>query len=142
MRAEVHAESKNATKVEVNTRGYSFEIDEPEEEGGTGSAPNPVEYELGALTGCLNVVSHLVAEEKGVELEGLEITASGELDPAKFKGEGTESRAGFQEIELDIEVQSDASLEQLREVFEEAEERCPVRDNISHETPVDMEVSG
>lgn len=42
MEGEVTAESKNHTKVEVNMRGYGFEIDEPEEHGGTGSAPNPV----------------------------------------------------------------------------------------------------
>jgi hypothetical protein len=65
MEAEVNAESKNPTKVEVNVRGYSFEIDESEEQGGPASAPNPVEYEIGALTGCFNVVAHLVADEMG-----------------------------------------------------------------------------
>jgi uncharacterized OsmC-like protein len=141
MEAEVTAESKNPTKVEVNVRGYSFEIDEPEEHGGTGSAPNPVEYELGALTGCFNVVAHLVAEEKGVEIDGLEIKASGELNPAKFQGEDTGDRAGFKSIDLEVDVESDADEEALREVFEEAENRCPVRDNISHETPVNLSIS-
>jgi uncharacterized OsmC-like protein len=138
MKAEVNAESKNPTKVEVNVRGYSFEIDEPEEHGGTGSAPNPVEYELGALTGCFNVVAHVVAKEMGVELEELEIRASGELNPAKFQGEDTEDRAGFKEVEMDIHVESDAGEDKLRELFEKVEDRCPVRDNISHETPVDL----
>jgi uncharacterized OsmC-like protein len=141
MKAEVNAESKNPTKVEVNVRGYSFEIDEPEEHGGTGSAPNPVEYELGALTGCFNVVAHVVAEEMGVELDELEITASGELNPAKFQGQDTDDRAGFKEVEMEIEVESDADEETLRELFEQVEERCPVRDNISHETPMEMNIN-
>jgi uncharacterized OsmC-like protein len=141
MRSKVHAESKNKTKVEVNVGGYSFEIDEPESEGGTGSAPNPVEYELGALTGCLNVVAHLVAKEKGVKLESLDIDASGELNPAKFQGQGTDERAGFQEIELDIEAETDTDDETLKQIFEEAEERCPVRDNITHETPVGLNIN-
>jgi uncharacterized OsmC-like protein len=141
MKAEVNAESKNPTKVEVNVRGYSFEIDEPEEHGGTGSAPNPVEYELGALTGCFNVVAHVVAEEMGVQIHSLEINASGNLNPAKFQGEDTEERAGFQEIEMDIDVESDADAETERQLFEKVEERCPVRDNISHETPVDLKIS-
>lgn len=141
MKSEVHAESKNPTKVEVNVRGYSFEIDEPEEHGGTGSAPNPVEYELGALTGCLNVVANLVAKEKGVELESLEIDASGELNPAKFQGKETDERAGFQEIKLEIEAKADTDDETLREIFEEAEKRCPVRDNIHHETPVELNIN-
>lgn len=141
MKANVHAESKNPTKVEVNVRGYSFEIDEPEEHGGTGSAPNPVEYELAALTGCFNVVAHLVAGEKEVELDSLNIEASGDLNPAKFQGEETDERAGFQGVKLQVEVESDADEETLREVFEEAERRCPVRDNISHETPVEVEIN-
>lgn len=141
MKSKVHAESKNQTKVEVNVRGYSFEIDEPEAEGGTGAAPNPVEYELGALTGCLNVVAHLVAKEKGVELESLEIDASGELNPAKFQGKETDDRAGFQEIELDINAEADTDDETLREIFEEAENRCPVRDNINHKTPVKLDIN-
>ena len=141
MKSKVHAESKNPTKVEVNVRGYTFEIDEPEAEGGTGSAPNPVEYELGALTGCLNVVAHLVAEEKGVELESLDINASGELNPAKFQGKETEERAGFQEIKLEIQAEADADEKTLREIFKEAEKRCPVRDNINHETPVQIDLN-
>lgn len=141
MKANVHAESKNSTKVEVNVRGYTLEIDEPEEHGGTGSAPNPVEYELAALTGCFNVVAHLVAEEKGVELDSLNIDASGELNPAKFQGEETDERAGFQGVKLQLEVESDADEETLKEVFEEAESRCPVRDNINHETPVEVEIN-
>lgn len=138
MKANVNAESKNPTKVEVNVRGYSFEIDEPEEHGGTGSAPNPVEYELGALTGCFNVVAHVVAGEMDVEIKSLDIEASGELNPAKFQGEETDDRAGFQSIELNIDVETDADSETERELFEKVEQRCPVRDNISNETPVEL----
>ncbi|QKQ98246.1 OsmC family peroxiredoxin [Candidatus Nanohaloarchaea archaeon] len=140
MKSDVNAESKNPTKVEVNVRGYSFEIDEPEAHGGTGSAPTPVEYELGALTGCFNVVAHVVADEMGVEIENLEIKASGELNPAKFQGEDTDERAGFQQIEMNIDAETDADLETERELFEKVEQRCPVRDNISHETPVKLKL--
>lgn len=141
MNADVRSESKNSTKVEVNVRGYSFEIDESEEYGGTGSAPNPVEYELGALTGCLNVVAHLVAKEMDVEIENLSIEASGELNPAKFMGEDTEERAGFQSIEINIDAETDADPETERELFEKAEKRCPVRDNINHKTPVELNIN-
>ncbi|MFB6291792.1 MAG: OsmC family protein [Candidatus Nanohaloarchaea archaeon] len=139
MRFKVEAESENPTKVTVNARDYTFAIDEPEEHGGTGSAPNPVEYELGALTGCFNVVAHLVAEEMGVELESLEMEAEGELDPAKFQGEETGSRPGFKSITVNVDVESDADDEIIRELFEQVEERCPVRDNISHETPINVD---
>ena len=140
MKSSVNAESKNPTKVEVNVRDYSFEIDEPEAHGGTGSAPTPVEYELAALTGCFNVVAHVVANEMSVEVESLKIQASGELNPAKFQGHDTSERAGFQQIELDIDAETNADLETEKKLFEKVEERCPVRDNISHETPVKLKL--
>ncbi|WP_370696129.1 OsmC family protein [Brachybacterium muris] len=36
--------------------------------GGDDAGANPVEFVLAALVGCLNVVIHTVAKEKGVEV--------------------------------------------------------------------------
>ncbi|MFB6158814.1 MAG: OsmC family protein [Candidatus Nanohalobium sp.] len=140
MKAEVKAESKSSTRVEVKARDHSFEIDEPEAHGGTGAAPNPVEYELGALTGCINVTLHTVADEMDVEVEDLTVEISGELNPAKFQGKDTEERAGFKQIDVEVDIESDADQETLERLVEEVEERCPVRDNLCNETPVRMKM--
>ena len=55
----IKGESKTATKLEAKARSFSFVIDEPGALGGTNEAPNPVEYLLGSLAGCLNIVLHL-----------------------------------------------------------------------------------
>lgn len=117
-------------KGQEKKRSYSFS-------GGQ----NPVEYELAALTGCFNVVAHLVAQEMDIELHSLELEANGELNPSKFQGEETEERAGFQQVSIDVEVESDADEEEIKKLFEQVEERCPVRDNISHKTPVAIEIN-
>jgi len=82
------------------------------------------------------VVVHLVAKEKGVTLTSFTAKAEGNLDPAKFMGASNEGRAGYQNIEVTIEVESDADQAVLDEIVAIAETRCPVSDNLAHETPV------
>lgn len=69
--------SESPTKLAVSVRDFSFVIDEPANFGGTDAGPNPVEYSLASLAGCLNVVIHLIAQERGVELRSLRLTVKG-----------------------------------------------------------------
>lgn len=138
MHFKVESESKNATRVDVSARNFEFTIDEPENSGGNNDGPTPVEFELGALTGCLNVVGHLVAKEKEIQLEDMTITAEGELNPEKYLGKPSDDRAGFKEIDVQISVETDAEEEALQEWAEEVERRCPVSDNLNHETPMNI----
>jgi|SRR6056297_2750865 len=138
----IKAESKNKTQVVVETPGgFKITVDEPENMGGTNEGPNPVEYVLAALSGCLNVVGHLVANEMGITLDDMKIEISGELDPAKFMGKSEDVRAGYQKINVKIDVETDADEETLAEWLNVVEARCPVSDNISNETPLEIEVN-
>jgi uncharacterized OsmC-like protein len=132
----VTAKSENNTKTEVVTRGFKMTIDEPENMGGTNGGANPVEYLLAALSGCLNVVGHLVAREMGFELNGLELVLEGDLDPSKFSGKSMNGRAGYNEIRVTIKPHTDADKETLDKWLKAVESRCPVSDNISNPTPL------
>ena len=137
----VSAESKNPTKVVVETPGgFTMTVDEPENLGGTNEGPNPVEYVLAALSGCLNVVGQMVAKEMGIEMKSLSFKITGELDPAKFTGQSEEVRAGYQEINVEIDADCDADEETLEKWLETVEGRCPVSDNLSNETPINISV--
>lgn len=141
MRARVQAHSENPTKTVVEVRNFKFLIDEPENFGGADSGPNPVEYILGALTGCLNVVCHMIAKEMGFTLRGVQITAEGDLDPAKLMGQPADSRAGFQEIRVKITPDADADASTLAKWLEIVESRCPVSDNLGNTTPVHIRLA-
>jgi uncharacterized OsmC-like protein len=132
----VSGESETATRLAVSARGFDFVVDEPENLGGEDQGPNPLEYQLGALGGCLNVVGHTVAREMDIDIESFDIDLEGDVDPAKFMGKDMEPRAGFQEIRVDVDVESDASEADLREWLEAVEERCPVSDNLGNPTPI------
>ena len=136
----ITATGDSETKTTVSVRDFEFVVDEPAELGGTNEGPNPVEYLLGAWAGCLNVVAQKVCAEHDVDLAGLEIDVEGDLDPRKFMGMADEPRAGFQEIRVELAVDTDADDETLETIREEVEARCPVGDNIMDPTPADVTI--
>ncbi|WP_435160175.1 OsmC family protein [Halorubrum sp. SY-15] len=141
---DTHTELDAGTRVSVETREFTYVIDEPESLGGTNAGPNPVEYLLGALGGCLSIVGHAVAAEMDLELESLAVDVDGELNPARFQGAAVDSRAGYQQITASIRAElTDAAGDPVddeteREWLERTEDRCPVSDNLAAETPVDL----
>lgn len=139
-RFAVSAESESETRTVVEARDFEFIVDEPAALGGTNSGPNPVEYLIGAWAGCLNVVVHTVGEERGIDLDSVEIEVQGDLDPRKFLGAVEDVRAGYQELQVRIEVESDADEETLDALGAEVEERCPVSDNIGNPTPTNVTI--
>lgn len=82
----IKGESTSKTKYKGQTRQFSIEVDEPEDLGGTDSAPNPVEYLLAGYAGCLNVVIQLVAEESAINIKQLNIDIEGDINPKRFLG--------------------------------------------------------
>ena len=136
----VSATGDSETKTTVSVRNFEFVVDEPAALGGTNEGPNPVEYLLGAWAGCINVVAQKVCDEQGVELAGLDIEVEGDLDPQKFLGMADDPRAGFQEIRVELAVETEADDETLETVLEAVEARCPVGDNIMNPTPADVTI--
>ena len=136
----ISAESRTETHTVVQARDFTFSVDEPTDLGGTNAGPNPVEYLLGALAGCLNVVGHTVAEEMEIEMRNIEVAIEGDLDPRKFMGASEEPRAGYQEVTVSLAVETEADDDQLATWLETVEERCPVSDNIANSTPLSLAV--
>ena len=132
--------SESPTKTVVDSGGFTITIDEPENLGGTNLGANPVQYVLAALSGCLNVVSHMVANEMGFQLRGLDIALDGELNPAKFTGKSLQGRAGYENINVTLRPDTDADQKTLDMWRTAVESRCPVSDNISNTTPVHITV--
>ena len=131
----VSARSESETKTTVTAREFEFTVDEPAKLEGTNEGPNPVEYLLGAWAGCLNVVAHTVADERGIDLTGVDLEVDGDLDPRRLLGVSDEARAGFQEIRVHLDVATDVDDDALTAFIEAVEDRCPVGDNIGTETP-------
>lgn len=136
----IEAESRTETHTVVEARDFSFSVDEPQNLGGTNAGPNPVEYLLGSLAGCLNVVGHAVADEMDIEVRNIEVAIEGDLDPRKFMGAVEEPRAGYQTVDVSMDLETEADDAALKEWLAAVEERCPVSDNIGNATPLSFSV--
>ena len=136
----VSGESTSATQFIGKARQFELIIDEPEALDGTDEHANPVEYILAGFAGCINVVGHLVAKELGFKIDKLSIEVSGNINPNKFLGASNNERAGFKSITLNLIPETNASIETLVKWLEIVEERCPVRDNLSNNTPIKIAV--
>ena len=124
--------------VEGKIRKHTVILDEPADLGGDDKGPNPVELVLLAQAGCILMVGRVVAMEMGINLKSFKVDVVGELNPAKFMGKDMSERAGFKKISLKVYVDSDADKETLKKWLDTVEERCPVKDNLVNETPVEV----
>ena len=137
----VSGTSESPTRLNTQVRNFRLIIDEPETLGGEDQGANPVEYILAGYAGCLNVVIHLVAKEKGIAIHQLKFDIHGDVNPEKLLGLSQQDRAGFKTIHVGIEVDSDATESQVAELIREAKGRCPVNDTLSNPTPVSYSVN-
>ena len=116
---ETHARTK------INIRDVSSVIDEPEARGGTNLGLTPTETLMASLIGCTNVISKRIAHKMGIELGEMDIQLS-----AKFDRRGTmleeEIDVPFSEVTMDIEIDTDATEEQINMLKIDLAKFCPI----------------
>ena len=116
---ETHARTK------INIRDVSSVIDEPEARGGTNQGLTPTETLMASLIGCTNVISKRIAHKMGIELGEMDIQLS-----AKFDRRGTmleeEIDVPFSEVTMDIEIDTDATEEQINILKIDLAKFCPI----------------
>ena len=138
MKFKINAKSNGDMKTEVQARKFKIIVDEPESMGGKDEGATPLELVLASLAGCYTVVGNFAARELGFELRGLDIEIEGEMNPARFAGKSREERAGFQSINVNIKVDSDADTKTLENWISIIEDRCPVTENLTNRTPLNI----
>jgi uncharacterized OsmC-like protein len=120
------------------SRSEPFIVDasEPPVLFGHNEAPNPAEYLLHALAGCLTLTIVNVAAARKVELHEVSSSLTGILDARGATGIDDSYRNGFDGIEVTFTIKGDASPEKLREVVDRALARSVVYDMITNGVPV------
>lgn len=138
-RVEGVAEGAVATRVRAGK--HEFAIDEPAALAGDDVAASPVEYALGALIGCQVVVYRLYAQELGIQVDDLRVTAEGDLDAARLLGKDPSVRAGFSDIRLHIELSGPETEERYEQLRAAVDVNCPVLDLLANPTPISVTVT-
>jgi uncharacterized OsmC-like protein len=125
---------------EDTSRETPFVIDasEPPVLFGHNEAPNPAEFLLHALAGCLTLTIVNVAAARKVTLTEITSTLEGVLDAQGATGLDTSYRNGFERIRVSFSIKGDAPREKLEEIVERAKARSVVYDIVANPVPVDV----
>jgi len=120
----------------TRTEPFIIDADEPAVTSGGDSSPNPMEYVLHALAGCLTSTLVAHAAVQGIEIESIESSLEGDMDVRGMLGMREESRNGFNAVRVRMQVKSDADADTLKELALFS----PVYDIVSNSLPVEVEL--
>ena len=112
-------------RTDISTRDVSTTTDEPLERGGTNAAPSPTETLMAALIGCTNNIATKIAKSMDLTFTVNEILCEAEFDR---RGVLLDERVEipFPTVKLTIDVDTNASDEQLETIRERLPRYCPV----------------
>jgi len=136
----IEAKLDEKFKIEVKAGNHIMYIDQTQAGGGTDAGPTPLEVFFAALAGCIGTVARIIANQKGIKLNGMAMQIQGAFDLETLFGKSTENRPGFTGIKVILNIDSDLSKEEKEAFLHEVESRCPVSDNIANTTPLVIEV--
>ena len=123
-------------KEQTHSEAFHVRCDEPKALVGEDTQASPVEYLLHALAGCVtNSISYHAAVQ-GIAIESMDSTLEGDMDMQGFLGLSPTAERGYQRIRVTMEIKSDASAEQLKELAEFS----PVYSTLKKSVPVDLEI--
>ena len=130
-----------AGKIHVRSKPFVFTKDEPPVLLGTDHGANPVEYALTALAGCVTTTLVYWAAAKGVKLNKVESTLEGDIDLQGLLDLDENATVGYQSIQINFKIDSDASEEKLQELIEIAKKHSPTANTFLNATPVNISLS-
>jgi len=133
----VNAKMAQGFLIESQIRQHHIKIDQPPP-GGNDEGPNPVEFLLLALAGCVCTVGRILASQKRLNLRSIDCTIEGVMDSDVIMGKNTTDRPGFQSIVALVKIDADMTDDEKKQFIHELETRCPVSDNIINQSSVEM----
>jgi uncharacterized OsmC-like protein len=103
---------------------------------GDDEAPNPVEWLLHALMGCMTTTTAYHAAARAIAIDAIESQIEGDLDLRGFLGLSTDVRKGYSAIRVHMRVKTKADAETIKALTA----MSPVFDVVSNSLPVSVHV--
>ena len=120
-----------------HAHAFNLDEDEPELLAGTDRGPNPVEYLLTALSGCLTSTMVYHAALRGIHIDSLECDVDGDIDLQGFLGVTKGVRNGYKNIRVRFRIEtSEKNLDKLKALTK----LSPVYDTILNGTNIDIRI--
>ena len=125
-------------KIECTAGKHTIYIDQPASAGGTDTGPTPLECYQMSLAGCVASIARIVAKQKSITMRGINVSVSGEIDTDILLGKSQSGRSGFKKFTVTVDLDADLDASQKLQFLEEVERRCPVSENTSNPTEVEL----
>ncbi len=130
---EITTHNQMVGSKEIN-KDFEFTIGEPEELLGKNAYPTPQEYLLGGLAGCMMVGFVSEASSKGIKLESVSLTITGDLNLRGFLNVDETAPVGFEEIKFNYDVKGDGTQEDYDAIINNVQQFSPnyrtITDNV------------
>ena len=114
-------------------RDFQFTIDEPTQLLGVNAAPNPAEYLLGGLAGCMAVTFMAGATAMNIQIDSLRLEVDGELDLQGFLGTDEHQSSGFPELKFTFHVKGNGTAHQYNQLLKRVNKHSPNFNTIKNE---------
>lgn len=116
---------RDGYRTTASIRNHTWYADEPEEKGGTNTAPSPGELMLSSLGSCIAITMKYYADRKGWDLQGVDVA----VDYERFIGKDYPAYEGdsafVHEIRKSIVLHGDLDDKQRERLYEIAT-KCPI----------------
>lgn len=132
----VEATMSQGFTMECRAGDHTVYIDQPKATGGTNRGPNPLQYLLISLAGCIGAIGRIVANQKQLPVRGLTVKVTGELNTDRLLGKDSNSRVGFDGLDAYVDIDADMTEDEKKAFLAEVDRRCPISDNIANTTPI------
>jgi uncharacterized OsmC-like protein len=125
---------------QTHVDAFTYSTDHPVIFASEDHGPTPVEMVLVGLAGCLGAGIATVATNRGIELRSVKATVTGDMDLQGILGINREVRNGYSAINVQYEIDADASLSEIEAVVAQSQKRSAVYDALTNPTVVQVEV--
>jgi uncharacterized OsmC-like protein len=115
---------------------FVLDSDEPPVLLSEDAGPNPVEYAIQALLGCMTTTTLYKAAAQGIEIESIRSEVEGDIDLNGMLGLDRDVRPGYQEIRAKLRIKTKGPKDKVRDLYRFS----PVYDTLSRPVPIKVEV--
>jgi uncharacterized OsmC-like protein len=115
---------------------FIFDNGEPSVLLGENHAPNPVEWLLHALIGCMTTTTAYHAAARGITVEAIDSELEGDIDLRGFLGLSDQVRKGYNAIRIRMRIKTMADGATIKALTA----MSPVFDTVSRSVPVEVTI--
>jgi uncharacterized OsmC-like protein len=106
-------------------KNFNYTIGEPEELLGNNQNPTPQDFLLGDMAGCMMVGFVILATNKGIKLENVELKISGDLNLRGMLELDSDVSIGFAELQFLFHGKGSGTQEEYDEIIKHVQKISP-----------------